>query len=113
MFDRRREADAAPSPFVEFVEDEREHDREQFDRLAYAKRALRLLRVRTTVALCAGTERIQVQAGGLPGDASRGTWAIVSIPPDASRVGIALTLARLAGREHDAYVMDLLLARSG
>lgn len=112
MFDRRREADAS-SRFVEFVDDEREHDREQFDRLAYAKRALRLLRVRMTVALCAGTERINVQAGGLPGDASRGTWAIVSIPPDASRVGIALTLARLAGREHDAYVMDVLLSRDG
>ena len=112
MFDRRREA-PAPSPFVEFVDDERENDREQFDRLAYAKRALRLLRVRTTVALCAGTERINVQSGGLPGDASRGTWAIVSIPPDASRVGIALTLARLAGREHDPYVMDVLLAPAG
>ena len=110
MFDRRRDADER-SPFVEFVDDEREHDREQFDRLAYAKRALRLLGVRRTVALCAGTERVQVQSGGAPGDASRGAWAIVSIPPHASRVVIAATLARLAGREHDPYVMDVLLAR--
>jgi hypothetical protein len=110
VIDRRKD-DQPSSRYIEFVRDQRDHDREIFDRLAYAKRALRLLGVRTTVALCAGAERLRVESGGLPGAPELGTWAIVSIPPDASRAHIAATLARLAGREGDPYVMDVLLAR--
>lgn len=95
--------------FVEFVRDEREYDREAFDRVAYASRLLKMLRVPRQVALCVGTERLRVEQGGLPGQAGRKPWAIVSIPPDASRAHIAVAMAQLAGRERDPYVIDVLL----
>lgn len=95
---------------IEVVREERDLDREVFDRLAYAARALRLLRpAGLTVALCPGTERLRVEVGAdLHGN--RGArWAIVSIPPDASRAHIALRLAALAGRANDPFVLDLLM----
>ncbi len=95
--------------YVEFVRDQREHDAERFDRLAYAARVLRLLSPRgMTVVLCPGTERLVVREGkGL--DPSRPPrWAMVSIPPDASRAHIAVSLARLAGRHEEPYLLDVL-----
>ena len=96
--------------FVEFVRDERDLDREIFDRLHYASHLLKILSPRAlTVALCPGTERLRVEQGAELGDRAGGRWAIVSIPPQASRVHIALTLAKLAGREADPYMLDVLL----
>ncbi|HEU4413118.1 MAG TPA: hypothetical protein VFS43_48200 [Polyangiaceae bacterium] len=95
--------------YVEFIRDEREHDTERFDRLAYAARILRLLAPRDlTVALCPGTERLTVREGRehAPGRPPR--WAMVAIPPDASRVHIALALARLTGRHEEPYLIDVL-----
>jgi hypothetical protein len=93
--------------FVEFVADERELDREIFDRIAYASRVLRILAPRLTVALCMGARRLAVEEGRGAGVNDR--WAIVSIPADASRVNIAMALAKLARRENDPYVLDVLL----
>ena len=93
--------------FVEFVVDEREMDREIFDRLAYASRVLRILSPRVTVALCMGARRLAGEEGG--GSGAKDRWAIVSIPADASRVNIAMALARLAHRENDPYMLDVLL----
>ena len=96
--------------YVEFVRDERDHDVERFDRMAYATRVLRLLAPRDmTVALCHGAERLVVREGREfdPGRPKR--WAIVSIPPDASRAHIAVSLARLAGRHDEPFVLDVLM----
>jgi hypothetical protein len=101
-------------PFVEFVRDERDYDREQFNRISYAKRLLRILSPsRMTVALCPGTEKLSVSHGADLGHPSGKRWAIVSIPPDASRAHIAVALAKLAGRDADPYVLDVLLQARG
>lgn len=107
---KRRPNEFAPEGrYVEFVEDHREHDRERFDRIAYAARVLRLLSPRDmTVVLCAGTERLAVREGKELDPARPPRWAIVSIPPDASRAHIAVSLARLAGRHGEPYLLDVL-----
>jgi hypothetical protein len=105
----RSSLDQPSKRFVEFVQDEREHDREAFNRLAYAKHVLKVLSLPTKVAICVGAEKLKVEHGGQPGARNRGRWAIVSIPPDASRAHIAIALAKLAGRELDPYVLDTLL----
>ncbi len=103
------EDDRNDKRLVEFVRDERDYDREAFDRLAYARQLLRLLKVRRRVALCVGTEKIQLDQGGWHGLPMQPPWAILSIPPDASRAHIALTIAQLAGRSRDPFLLDTLL----
>ncbi|MCC6646509.1 MAG: hypothetical protein IT374_13170 [Polyangiaceae bacterium] len=95
--------DRPESRWVDLVDDRRLGDRELFDRLAYAATLLRILRPRLTVAICPGTSTLKVERGAAP-------WALLSIPDDASRAHIAEAVARLAGRERDPYVMNVLLA---
>lgn len=95
----RRREDAR---WVDVVEDRRERDRELFDRLAYAATLVRILRPKMTVALCPGTSQLKFERGS--------AWALLSIPEDASRAHIAEAVAKLAGRERDPYVMNVLLA---
>ena len=76
-----------------------ESSTESFDRVAFAERALELLGPppRTTVAICSGRSRIRVEAGrtwGKPGE----RWAMLIVPPDASRRAIALAVAEIADR---------------
>jgi hypothetical protein len=82
---------------------------ESFDRIAFAERALALLRPpRTTVAVCPGRTRLRVTGGrtwGKPGE----RWAMVVVPPTASRRAIALAVAELAG-EPPPWAFDVLLA---
>lgn len=95
--------------YVEVVRDERDYDREAFDRVAYAKRLLRVLSpAGLRVAICPGTEKLSVESGR-DWFRGRGRWALLSVPPDASRAHIAVTVARLAGREADPYVLDVLM----
>lgn len=102
--------DPAGKRIVEFVRDERELDREIFDRLAYASHALRVLGMRRlTVALCPGATAVRVEEGRQLGKGPGARWAILSIPADASRVSIALAVLRLARRENDAYALDLVM----
>ena len=104
----RGEADGGQ--FVEFVRVDRDDDREVFDRLAYAARVLRLLAPPgLTVAVCPGTVRLVVREGQELANPTRARWALVSVPPDASRAHIALTLARLAGRANDPFLLEVLL----
>jgi hypothetical protein len=76
-----------------------ESSAESFDRIAFAERALALLRPppRTTVAVCSGATRVRVEAGrtwGKPGE----SWAMLVVPKDASRRAIALGVAQIAQR---------------
>jgi hypothetical protein len=107
---KRRPNEFAPEGrYVEFVEDPREHNAERFDRLAYATRVLRLLAPRgMTVVLCPGTERLVVREGKELDPSRAPRWAMVSIPPDASRAHIAVSLARLAGRQGEPFLLDVL-----
>jgi len=106
----------------EFVEIARERELaevessdERLDRLAFAERALRLVRPRhTKVALCPGPSgvraRVKLEAGRAWGAAQKDErWAILSVPPTASKRAIAVAVAGLAGPSHEPYVLDVLL----
>jgi hypothetical protein len=88
---------------------------EPFDRAAFARRALELVRApNTTVAICEGSRRLRVESGRVWGrrtaDGAGGPerWALLALPPRASRRAIALAVAELA-RVPRAYALDLLL----
>ncbi len=84
---------------------------ERFDRVAFALRAVEAVRpARMTVAVCAGKTRLRVEAGRLWGQGAEEGWAIVSVPPTASRTAIALAVSRLGVLE--PYALDVLLAQA-
>jgi hypothetical protein len=89
-------------------------DPSEFDRIAFAMRALRRLRPkRMTVAVYSAVSALRVERGR---DLRRGegaTVAIVGIPPHASREHIAYALAELAGIESVPYAVNMLLADDG
>lgn len=101
------------SPY-ELIDEQRRiefRDAEEFDRIAFAMRALRRLRPRRMkVAVYEAVSSLHVESGR---DFKRGegaTWAIVGIPPHASREHIAYALAELAGVESVPYAVQMLLA---
>jgi hypothetical protein len=101
------------TPYELFEEQRRVEyrDPEDFDRVAFALRALRRLRPRRMkVAVYEAVTAIKVEAHR---DFRRGEgarWAIVGIPPHASREHIAYALAELAGVESVPYAVQMLLA---
>jgi hypothetical protein len=85
-----------------------ESSAEAFDRIAFAERALELLRPppRTTVAVCPGNTRVRVEAGrtwGKPGE----RWAMLVVPPNASRRAIVLAISEIAGKS-SPWAYDVL-----
>lgn len=85
-------------------------DPEDFDRIAFAMRALDRLRPkRMTVAVYKAVSAMRVEQGS---DLRRegASWAIVGIPPFASREHIAYALAELAGVASVPYTVQMLLA---
>jgi hypothetical protein len=83
---------------------------EQFDRIAFAMWVLKKLRPPMTVAVFRGHRRLSIQEGR---DLERGPharWAMVSIPPHASRERIAQALTELAGMDRQPFVLDLLVS---
>lgn len=104
-------APADPSGYV-FEEQRRiDADGEAFDRLAYAMRALRVLRPRgLTVAVREGHARLRVEQGRAWGGRSPDArWALVAIPPTASRREIALAIAELAGITDNSLALAVLM----
>jgi hypothetical protein len=87
-----------------------DHDPGEFDRVAFAMRALeRLAPRRLTVAVYPSSVSLNVQRGrDLRREGSE--WAIVGIPPHASRAYIAYALAELAGVESVPYAVQMMLA---
>ena len=85
------------------------HDREEFDRIAFAMRALDLLRPkRLRIAVYRVAQTLHVEAGkDLKREGYR--WAMVGIPPHASREHIAYALAELAGVASVPYAVQMLL----
>jgi hypothetical protein len=81
-----------------------------FDRLAFAMRALRILRPRgLSVVVCEGTWDLRVERGRDWARGAAAEWALVAIPPDATRAAIALALADLTGLGRDPFVIDVLI----
>jgi hypothetical protein len=87
-----------------------DHDPREFDRVAFAMRALeRLAPKRLTVAVYPSSFSLNVQKGrDLHGEGAQ--WAIVGIPPHASRAYIAYALAEVAGVATLPYAVQMLLA---
>lgn len=89
-------------------------DPSAFDRIAFAMRALGRLRLkRMTVAVYSSVAALRVETGRELRRGKEATWAIVGIPPHASREHIAYALAELAGAESVPYVVQMLLAEDG
>lgn len=86
-------------------------DEAEFDRIAFAMRALRRLRTKQMrVVVYATMSTLQIEQGR---DLRRGegaTFALVGIPPHASREHIAYALAELAGVASVPYAVQALLA---
>jgi hypothetical protein len=83
---------------------------EPFDRAAFARYALEVVRpARTTVAICEGAARMRVESGRTWGGARGERWVMLAIPARASRRAIALAVAELA-RVPPPYALDVLLA---
>jgi hypothetical protein len=101
----------------EEIDDTAQSSTEIFDRIAFAQRALQLVRPPgTTVAICEGARRINVQAGRRWGGAEGERWAILSVPENASRRAITnavlelgLALDRLGDRARP-WALDVLMS---
>ncbi len=87
------------------------HDPSDFDRIAFAMRALRRLRPRRMkVAVYTATSKLHVESGRDFAPRRRRHWAMVGIPPHASREHIAYALVELAGVARVPYAVQVLLA---
>lgn len=87
-------------------------DEERFSRLDFALRVLDILNPKIHVTLYSALRHLQIHRGR---DFARGpdeSWALVAIPPKASRYHIAFALAELAGKANHPYVVDLVGAAS-
>jgi hypothetical protein len=114
----------SPDPLLDVARDPilalDETSDERFDRSAFARQALELVRPeRTTVAIYEGAARMRVESGRHWGAPGSKRWAMLAIPPKASRRAIALAVAQLvcdgpavgtsAAQPSRPYVLDLLL----
>lgn len=108
--DRRSEA-----PFVALERDRAvrtyEHDDERFDRLEFTARLLaRVCPTRMRVAVYERYEELRVEVGRDFGRGEGARWAMLGVPPDASRRHIALAVAELAGVARVPFMIDWLVA---
>ena len=96
---------------IEQAEDLAESSTESFDRIAFAERALELVRPpRTTVAICEGARQVKVVSGRQWGKEPDARWAVVSVPLDASRRAIAAAVLGLHAGSSRAWALDVLMS---
>lgn len=89
----------------------RRYRSERFNRMRYARRVLDALRPdRVDVLLVQGVTELRVERGHRWGHPIGHTWAMVTVPPVATREEIALALMELAGSLTEPYVLHALLA---
>jgi len=106
-------------PRIEFerpeqAEDLAETSSESFDRIAFANRAIELVRPpRTTVAICEGSRQVRVVAGRQWGKEPDARWAMVSVPRDASRRAIARAVLGLSDGTARTWALDILMSALG
>ncbi|NUQ74985.1 MAG: hypothetical protein HUU21_15655 [Polyangiaceae bacterium] len=90
------------------------HDKSEFDRIAFAMRALRRLKPKgMTVAVYSAVSALRVRSGRDLGGGEGARWAIVGIPPHASREQIAFALVELAGATATPFAIQMVLADGG
>jgi hypothetical protein len=96
---------------IEHAEDPSQISSESFDRIAFAQRALALVRpLGTTVAIREGHRRVHVSAGRQWGHGDRDArWAILSVPRNASRRAIATAVLDLVNGGPRAWALDVLM----
>lgn len=97
----------------QFVEEQvwfEAEDPERFSRVEFAMRVLDLLRPSIDVTVYSAARRLQVRRGRQLSRGPAASWALVAIPPKASRYHIAFALAELAGKAEHPYVVDLIAA---
>lgn len=97
-----------------------ESSTETFDRIAFAERAVALVRPpQTRVAICEGSRHVHVTSGRQWGEKAGSRWAIVSVPRNASRRAIASAVLALHHDEHvpqgtsAAWRLDVLISLLG
>jgi hypothetical protein len=89
---------------LDHVEDAAESSAESFDRVAFAERALELVRAPgVTVAICEGARRVGLSQGRQWGGAPGERWAILYLCPNASRNAIASAVLGLARAPHSRH----------
>jgi len=96
---------------IETVEEQNSFEAESaevFSRIAFALRILDILRPNLDVTVYEAVRRLQIRRGRQWSPGGPAPWALVAIPPRASRYGIAYSLAELAGKAHHPYVVDLI-----
>jgi hypothetical protein len=100
---------------LEEIDEPSQSSTESFDRLAFAERALALVRPpRTTVAICPGSRRVRVQAGRQWGAPLGDRWAVLSVPMNASRHAIASAVLELGdGTVPRPWALDVLIGGLG
>jgi hypothetical protein len=87
-----------------------EKDHSSFDRLAFAMQALRLVTPPTmTVAVFEGCKSLRMMRGRDLRAGHRASWALLCVPPHASRIELALAVASVVGKTDDPYVLELIL----
>jgi hypothetical protein len=86
---------------------------ESFDRLAFAERAVSFVKPPgMRVAIAGGRSRVVVEVGRWWGRGEGARWAMLIVPPTASRRAIATAVASLAGANPAPWVLDALVSGS-
>ena len=83
---------------------------ESFNRVAYAIKLLRLINPPLSVAVYGSCRQLRVERGRALGAES--AWALLGVPPHATRASIARALVELSGLEREPFLLDLLCAVS-
>ena len=76
---------------------------EVFDRVEFAIRLIELLKPKIDIAVYPRLRRLQTTRGGVAEP-----WAILGVPPHATRENIVRAVAELAGLEDQPFLVDLL-----
>jgi hypothetical protein len=106
-----------PRLHLEHFEEDRETSEvstENFDRVAFAQRALALVNPsRTRVAICPGAQRLRIEAGRRWGTSGE-RWAVLAMPNNASRRAIAKAVLELQdGSPAAPWALDVLMGDAG
>ncbi len=89
----------------------RYYRREDFDRVRYALRVIDALRPpHMNILVREGVGEVRIDRGHQWDMPSGYTWAMVAVPPEASREEIALALIELGGFSGSPFLLDSLLA---
>jgi hypothetical protein len=103
---------------LEWLDIERRYEQlaeshEEFDRIAFAMKLLRLVPVKnTTVIFHESYHGVRVELGRDYARGNHARWAMLGISPHASREWIALAIAEIAGVERVPFIVDLLVQSS-